>query len=178
MLQTHFTFAQLSRLLTRSPPHSSKGHSGYPIEGPEALSRSPPLGGRESVTHHSLGYAKVPPIPSRVEGAGPASQLLPRAAGQRWSFPRQPTRVLTLGILWAPPRARRTSHNIEFGSPKGPKVSVCSELASRKQMKVWDRWVRRIDAPGSVPGSAVCYTLLSIKRLPDLQLVFTHVPPV
>lgn len=133
---TALYFCTTLRALTRSPLHSSRGHSDYPTEGPEALSRSPPLGGRESMTHHSLGCTKAPPIPDRLEGAGPASQLLGRAAGQRWSFPWQPTSVLTLGILKAPPRARRASHNIEFGFPKGLKVSKCSELASRNQMKV------------------------------------------
>lgn len=43
LLQLHF--CTTLRPLTRSPPHSSKGHSDYPTEGPGALSRSPPLGG-------------------------------------------------------------------------------------------------------------------------------------
>lgn len=39
-------FCTALRPLTRSPLHSSKGHSGYSTEGPGALSQSPPLGDR------------------------------------------------------------------------------------------------------------------------------------
>lgn len=41
------------RPLTRNPPHSSTGPSDHPPEGHGALSSSPPLEGREGVTHHS-----------------------------------------------------------------------------------------------------------------------------
>lgn len=82
--------------------------------------------GRKNRSEAPLRYAKAPECQgSCCGGLGHAIRAPRGAVGQRWSLPRQLTRVLTLGILKAPPRARRASHSIESGLPKGPK-SACA----------------------------------------------------
>lgn len=122
-------FCTALRPLTRNPPHSSIGPSDHPPEGRGALSWSPPLGEREGMTHHTRRPRKLCIL---LWGSGqfPSSSGVSRG---RWSLSRQPTGVLTLGILETPPRARRAFHSIEFEFLKGPRVSVCSGLAQESR---------------------------------------------
>lgn len=52
-------FCTALKPLTKNPPHSSIGPSDHPPEGRGALSWSPPLGGREGMTHHTRRPRKL-----------------------------------------------------------------------------------------------------------------------